>query len=459
MQTSRAEEEKQLLQEALAVLDDEPQLRVGRKLENTKDQGVSMIDRALLGRMSDSLKARLMGWASSDDTGCADRAIGALVGLAIGDWVGVPLEFLPAVDAPGASRWKHAEFCYENPNVAYMTKTERGLVKLGQFSDDTSMALCLADSLIAKRAFDGIDTRVRFWNWHAEGMNNTFRFDAERANRTSFGLGYNISKSILAMNPDESPSPAFNNPGCNDSGNGGLMRLAPVPIFFAAPGRLAESMDAAGQSSLTTHPGAMATETARFLAYLIHHAINLPDTQRVAGASAFLADCCDKYGALLSDQIAAADPHGPPEDVEALQELHLLVSSKKPETGKEQCWNWRRSTLRIAETLAARGETYNGHPVSAGYFGSYCMDGISMALHAVANTSSFDSCLERAVNLLGDADTVGAIACQIAGAFYGYSSIDQRYVEALRKWDHGEIGCRAVLRFMLGRSRKRVREE
>jgi len=233
------------------------------------------------------------------------------------------------------------------------------------------------------------------------------------------------------------------------------MRLAPVPIFFAAPGRLQEAMDAAAQSSLTTHPGAQATETARFLAYLIHHAINLPDASRKAGARAFLQGCCDKYSDLLGDRIAAA----PPEDVEALQQLQSLVSSRKSECGKEQCWNWKRSRLRIAETLVARGEKYNGHPVSAGYFGSYCMDGLSMALHAVANTNSFDSCLERSVNLLGDADTVGAIACQIAGAFYGYSSIDPRYVTALQEWDNGEIASRAVLCFMLGRSRKRVREE
>lgn len=456
-----AENERQLLHEALVALDDAPQLGVSRKLEGNKDQGVSLLDRALLGKLSDSLKLRLMEWAASDTSGCADRAVGALVGLAVGDWVGVPLEFLPAVDEPGSSRWNHKDFTYANPNWEKMTGSERGLVQLGQFSDDTSMALCMADSLIVKRKFDGPDTRVRFWSWHVEGMNNAFRFDVKRENRVSFGLGFNISKSILALNPGEVPSPAFDNPGCNDSGNGGLMRLAPVPIFFAAPGHREEAMDAAAQSSLTTHPGAMATETARFLAYVLHDAINISaaDRDRSGGARSFLVGCCDRYSGLLGDRIKAADPKAAPEEVEALTELLSLVSSSKPQAGKEQCWNWKSPSLRIAETLAARGEKYNGHPVSAGYFGSYCMDGLAMALYAVANTKSFDECLERSVNFLGDADTVAAIACQIAGAFYGFSSIDPRYTKALNTWDNGEIAARAILCFMLGRSRKRAREE
>merc|ERR1711972_442115 len=195
---------------------------------------------------------RAVRWAATEPSGCANRAMGALVGLAVGDWVGAPLEFLDAVNEPSGSRWDHDGFFPLNPNTG---EKERGILKHGQFSDDTSMALCLADSLIQCGRLDGSDLRIRFWNWHAEGLNNAFRFDRERPKRTSFGLGYNISKSLLCLEPDNAVAAAYASPGCNDSGNGGLMRLAPVPIFYAAHERLDAALEAARQSSLATHPG------------------------------------------------------------------------------------------------------------------------------------------------------------------------------------------------------------
>merc|ERR1712203_988033 len=109
----------------------------------------------------------------------------------------------------------------------------------------------------------------------------------------------------------------------------------------------------------------------------------------------------------------------------------------------EQCWNWKRPSLPLLESFAARGGEYNGHPVSLCYAGSYCMDGLAMSLHAVATTTSFNHAIERAVNFLGDADTVGAITGQLAGAFYGYDQIDERYLSPVQQWDHNEIACRA----------------
>merc|ERR1712151_341821 len=85
---------------------------------------------------------------------------------------------------------------------------------------------------------------------------------------------------------------------------------------------------------------------------------------------------------------------------DARQELHALVTSSKIGAA-EQCWNWRGPSLCPVDTFEARGETYNGHPVNRCYAGSYCMDGLAMALHAVATTTSFEAAVERAVNFLG----------------------------------------------------------
>jgi hypothetical protein len=102
------------------------------------------------------------------------------------------------------------------------------------------------------------------------------------------------------------------------------------------------------------------------------------------------------------------------------------------------------------ETVSARGDDYNGYPVSKGYFGSYSMDGLAIALHSVYHTTSFMAALARCVNLLGDADSTGAITGQLAGAFYGLDGIDKRLITRLKQWDNGEIALRGALLYARG---------
>ena len=49
------------------------------------------------------------------------------------------------------------------------------------------------------------------------------------------------------------------------------------------------------------------------------------------------------------------------------------------------------------------------------------MDALAMALHIVWSTNSFRECVEKAADMGGDSDTVGAIVGQIAGAIYGFN--------------------------------------
>eukprot|EP00043_Microstomoeca_roanoka_P008676 m.83463 g.83463 ORF g.83463 m.83463 type:complete len:142 (-) comp14345_c1_seq2:134-559(-) len=79
---------------------------------------------------------------------------------------------------------------------------------------------------------------------------------------------------------------------------------------------------------------------------------------------------------------------------------------------------------------------------------SYCMDGLAMALHCVWTTDSFPGAVLKAVNKRGDADTVGAITGQIAGAIYGYTKIPHDWIETIRQWDpHNTIAIRAYKLF------------
>ena len=96
-------------------------------------------------------------------------------------------------------------------------------------------------------------------------------------------------------------------------------------------------------------------------------------------------------------------------------------------------------TLPFEQTLKNRGKYYNGFRVNARYFGSYCYDALAIALNSFYHSSSFMSAVSKAINYRGDADTTGAITGQLAGAFYGYTSIDERAIKVLYTWDRGEI--------------------
>ena len=82
----------------------------------------------------------------------------------------------------------------------------------------------------------------------------------------------------------------------------------------------------------------------------------------------------------------------------------------------------------------------------------YVKDTFECAMWAARNSTSFEECLLLAVNRRGDADTIGAVAGQIAGAMYGYTSIPQRWNEVL-VW-HDDIVSLATSLYDLGATKK-----
>ena len=105
----------------------------------------------------------------------------------------------------------------------------------------------------------------------------------------------------------------------------------------------------------------------------------------------------------------------------------------------------RTSTSPARSSGAAGSTTATPSRRATTYFGSFCLDGLAIALHAVAATASFSAAIERCVNFLGDADSTAAICGQIAGALYGYTAIDDRFKAQLLEWDDAEIALRAAL--------------
>ena len=459
---------------ALAALEDEVraklhwrELVIGEGMDGKSLQRHTPFEACTLS--AEERQALCVSLASSDTA--MDRGMGCMVGMAVGDSVGAPLEFLDAAD-PGACRVGAPASSYSLRTNSYVEPFNKFQLSPGQWTDDASMGLCLADTILCRGGLDGADARKRFWSWWFRGLNNAFRKDMRREG--SVGLGGNISRSLYTMRAGDEVTPRFNAEG-EDAGNGSLMRLAPVPIAYRLDATAAAA--AAAASSYTTHPGPMAAEACAFLATLCVRAMAEFDPQ-AESARAFLIRVADEYSAtelappaatraapLFRSRaarlqlIAALDLKGGEAAAAAAAaeqkargaarrgtaELRRLLLSSEPQGGLETCWNWRDAHLDVSGTLKRRGRQYNGYPVSAGYFGSFCLDGLAIALHAVAATASFSAAIERCVNFLGDADSTAAICGQIAGALYGYTAIDDRFKAQLLKWDDAEIALRAAL--------------
>eukprot|EP01098_Paradermamoeba_levis_P004378 TRINITY_DN1884_c0_g1_i7.p1 TRINITY_DN1884_c0_g1~~TRINITY_DN1884_c0_g1_i7.p1 ORF type:complete len:339 (-),score=76.15 TRINITY_DN1884_c0_g1_i7:15-1031(-) len=310
-------------------------------------------------------------------------------------------------------------------------------LKPGQWTDDTSMGLCLADSLLCCEDFDPRDLRARFLLWWHFGYCNAFALEEENS-RSSVGLGGNISHSMGEFLRD--PSSTYTQKGDkNTSGNGSLMRLAPVPIYFAKGGDGLENTNAAMEvaklQSKTTHQGDEAADVCRMMTFLILHAVNSTSTDpKVVKEEIF-----SKVG---NPELFKAETYGVEcmarSQVESDQSVIDVDARGKPFNPDDRNWNWKASNFKYAQSRA------NHQP---GYIGSYAMDAMAMSLHCVWTTETFTDAVLKAANLGGDADTVAAITGQLAGAIYGVSSIEKDWREKVGQWDRGDILLRAYRLF------------
>ena len=176
-----------------------------------------------------------------------DRGRGALLGLACGDAIGTSVEFKP-----------RGTF---TPTTDMVGGGPFGL-RPGEWTDDTSMALCLADSLLACRGFDAEDQMRRYLRWWRDGYRS--------ATGRCFDIGKTVSDALRRF--ERTGDPYSGSPDPSTAGNGSLMRLAPV-VLFAYPDEDL-TFEWAGQSSRTTHATEEAVESCQLLASVLVKALD-----------------------------------------------------------------------------------------------------------------------------------------------------------------------------------------
>lgn len=334
----------------------------------------------------------------------ARRAVASMVGMAVGDAIGAPVEFKP--------------LDYKFRGVKDMGSGAQGAFELqpGQWTDDTSMGLCLADSLLSTGGtLCPLDLRLRFAAWWHSGYNNAFARDRTRdmgrGGRASVGLGGNISMSLREFENTGNPYTTAGN--CETSGNGSIMRLAPAAIAHIDD--IAVAMETAQLQSRTTHQGSGAHECSRLLAGLIVRLVETGDRGVLENISSFF-DTTDASVRAIAQSVA--DP------------VDLLTT-----------WNWKAKPFYYNKQRSLQ---------QPGYIGSFSLDALAMSLHCVFHTTSFCEAVLKVVNLCGDADSVGSVTAQIAGALYGFhatNGIPRDWLDTVQAWDGGTIAARAFKLF------------
>lgn len=278
---------------------------------------------------------------------------GCLLGLATGDAVGTTVEFQnrgsfsPLTDMIGGGPF--------------------GL-QPGQWTDDTSMALCLATSLVEQGGFNATDQMDRYCNWYNHGYLSS--------TGTCFDIGNTVRQALERYK--QTGDPMSGSDHARAAGNGCLMRLAPVPMFFFPDRSQVQHFSA--ESSRTTHGAIECIEASRLLGDILFRAL--------AGAS---------KTEILQDYPA---------------DFITSAAIRSIATGE-----YRHKSI---DQIRGSG---------------YVVESLEAALWCFWSTESYEQAILTAANLGDDADTTAAICGQVAGAYYGETGIPDRWLHQLAMRD------------------------
>ncbi len=288
--------------------------------------------------------------------------MGCLIGLAVGDAIGTTVEFAergsfkPLTDMIGGGPFE---------------------LEAGQWTDDTSMALCLAHSLLHCKGFDATDQMNRYCNW--------YNFGYMSSTGECFDIGHTTVTALRKFLITNDPFAGDTNP--RSAGNGGIMRLAPIPMFYTD--NIDDVLKHSADSSKTTHGALEAVECAM----------------------------------LFGSQLAAALKCHSKEQI-------LSISTFKPKCSK---------------VIDIQQQRYQDKEIDEIHGTGYVIDSLEASLWCFNQSHSFSEAVLLAANLGDDADTTAAITGQIAGAYYGFDNIPKHWVKKLSmKQDIIELALRLM---------------
>ena len=304
-----------------------------------------------------------------------DKIAGALYGVAVGDALGGPLEFMTA-----------EQIAQRHGLVTEMIGGGWLSLRPGETTDDTAMTMAVAEGIMEAPESPIPSIGARFIRWANSGPKDIGGTCRASIGHAAFLAGKNQSEEYPALADDiwfaAAKDTAEQNHG-RSGGNGALMRAVYPALYYPEEERaIRETVD----QGRMTHWDADSDEACKIYAAVVHCIM----ADAAAGGSDIGALFLGLYNSLGGTRY----------DVDGIQ--------KKAD----------------AETLNPTG---------------YVVDSLECAIYALWDSGGFDDAIIKAANMGGDADTIAAICGGLAGALYGFATIPQEWIDALSEADRARL--------------------
>ncbi len=317
-----------------------------------------------------------------------NNVLSGIMGLCVGDALGVPVEFTDR----GTLMFN---------SVIDMQSYGTHNQPAGTWSDDTSLTLCLVDSLIG--GLDYIDMMDKFYQWFSEG--------AYTPRGEVFDVGISTRKALNRYLVGAAPMECGGTSE-RDNGNGSLMRILPILFFLQK------------RYGVGLYEKDEAFEIIHNVSALTHgHKRSKMACGIYISIASMLAEGMDLKMALRSGIFEAIKHY-------------------------EGCMDFA-DELRHFERMA--GNKFEKLPENQIKSSGYVVNTLEAAVWCLQNTKSYRDCVLRAVNLGDDTDTVAAVAGGLAGLYYGYESIPGEWLSAIVKRDYVESLCNKLNDALFGK--------
>ena len=319
------------------------------------------------------------------------------LGLAIGDALGAPVEFLPG---PGSlyieemgDKIAHFHDNYRNPK--------------GVWTDDTEMALCIADCLLVNQGYDSYDIMRRFRAWVKEGYRT---YD----DKPAADVGLQTTRAINEFN--RHPVVPKDYPKTTSAGNGAIMRLAPIIIATTFPNKKYPTLkDGYEKGALATKPD---NPQAEFITQS-----DIEPTLKMAALSC--RETHDSIAAITTTVLFATTLYCA---LHGLSKNNIAAyCSRWMNLGAEYDQFWTENTEALV------GRALDKSPIKFQDLSGYIVDTFAISLWGLIHYDNFKDGMLAVIRLGGDTDTNAACYGQLAGAYYGYNSIPEEWKKGVFK--------------------------
>lgn len=299
----------------------------------------------------------------------------ALFGVAVGDALGVPVEF------------KSRDYLKNNP-VKKMQEFGSHHQPLGTWSDDSSLTFCLAESLC--KGYDVKDIANNFVLWRQEQL--------WTPHGRVFDIGIATNFAIHSIENGTNPLVAGGTSE-RDNGNGSLMRILPL-LFYVKDFSITKRFDAVKEVSSITHAH-IRSVIACFI--YIEYALLLLEGKSKEEA---FEEMKEKVNNFLTNNPICSQTE--------IDKFHKVLENQVGE-------------YEIVKLVELKEQQIS----SSGYV----LSSLEASLWCLLNSNTYEETVLKAVNLGDDTDTTAAIAGGLAGLLYGYESIPEAWINVLARKD------------------------